>query len=57
MALFRENEFEARGYAHHKGTVGPFENHWLNLALALILAAGLIALILYCLSHPSTNLM
>ena len=52
MPIRDSMEFESRGYQHHKATVGPFQNHWLNLALALILAAGLIALILYCLSNP-----
>lgn len=57
MALYRESDFTTRGYDHHKATAGPFENHWLNLALALLLAAGLIALILYCLANPLPNLI
>ena len=52
MPIRDSMEFETRGFQHHKGSVGPFENHWLNLALALLLLGGLIALILYCLSTP-----
>ena len=52
MAIRDSMEFETRGTQHHKATAGLFENHWLNLALALLLLGGLIALVLYCLSTP-----
>ena len=47
MPIRDSMEFETRGFQHHKGSVGPFENHWLNLALALVLAAFVIVLLLW----------
>ena len=47
MPIRASMEFETRGFQHHKGSVGPFENHWLNIALALVLAAFVIVLLLW----------
>ena len=47
MPIRDSMEFETRGFQHHKGSVGPFENHWLNIALALVLAAFVIVLLLW----------
>ncbi len=57
MSLYREPDFSTRGYSHHKGTDGLFENHWLNLAFAIILAIALIALLLWCCISPSPELI
>ena len=47
MPIRDSMEFETRGFQHHKGSVGPFENPGMNLALALVLAAIVIALLLW----------
>ena len=47
MPIRDSMEFETRGFQHHKGSVGPFENHWLNLSLAFVLAAFVIVLLLW----------
>lgn len=48
MPIRDSMEFETRGFQHHKGTVGIFQNKWLSLIVGLVLASILIAFLLWC---------